>query len=87
MDVSRVVFVAEMYEQMLKRYGHEPKNCSSDIGGPLEATAHVLWMCGQLKRIALEDMDKACRWLGFIQGVLWTRGFYTIDEMREHNCG
>ena len=27
---------------------------------------------------------KACRWIGFVQGVLWSAGVYTIDEMREH---
>lgn len=32
-----------------------------------------------------ENMDKANRWLGFIQGVLWTTGLYSIEEMRDHN--
>ena len=29
--------------------------------------------------------EKIMRWLGFIQGVLFVRGIYTIDEMRAHN--
>lgn len=29
--------------------------------------------------------EKFMRWLGFVQGVLWVNGVYTIDEMREHN--
>ena len=28
--------------------------------------------------------DKYNRWLGFVQGVLWVSGIYTIDQMREH---
>jgi hypothetical protein len=30
-------------------------------------------------------MEKAMRWLGFIQGVLWSTGVRTIDQMREDN--
>lgn len=30
---------------------------------------------------------KAHRWLGFVQGVLWTQGIYTIDELRAHVSG
>ena len=29
--------------------------------------------------------EKGFRWLGFIQGVLWTQGVYTIEEMKNHN--
>lgn len=29
--------------------------------------------------------DKFHRWLGFLQGVLYCNGIYTVDEMREHN--
>lgn len=31
------------------------------------------------------SQDKAMRWLGFVQGVLYCKGVYTIEEMREHN--
>jgi hypothetical protein len=30
--------------------------------------------------------DKAMRWLGFIQGVLWVQRIYTIDELKLHNA-
>lgn len=29
--------------------------------------------------------EKAFRWLGFIQGVLWAEGVYSIDELKDHN--
>ena len=42
----------------------------------------VLWMCDQVDEMLLEDKtDKAMRWLGFIQGVLWTTGIRTIDAL------
>jgi hypothetical protein len=30
-------------------------------------------------------IDKAMRWLGFIQGVLCQSGIYTIEELKSHN--
>jgi len=29
--------------------------------------------------------EKLMRWIGFMQGVLWERGAYTIDELRKMN--
>jgi len=34
---------------------------------------------------AQAKLEKAMRWLGFIQGVLWATGVRTIDEMRADN--
>ena len=28
--------------------------------------------------------DKSSRWVGFMQGVLWAQGVFSIDEMRAH---
>ena len=30
------------------------------------------------------EREKLMRWLGFIQGVLWKEGIFTIDELRDH---
>ncbi len=43
---------------------------------------HILWMIDKLSEF---EKDKYNRWLGFIQGYLWTEGIYTINELREHN--
>src|SRR4030095_7725392 len=29
--------------------------------------------------------EKFMRWLGFMQGVLYAEGIFTIDQMKEHN--
>lgn len=36
---------------------------------------------------AIKRRDKLMRWLGFMQGVLWATGVYTIDQLKEHNRG
>ena len=30
-------------------------------------------------------MDKVYRWLGFIQGVLWSQRIYTLADLMDHN--
>jgi len=48
--------------------------------------AHVLWMCDEaVTFIADGKIDKAMRWLGFIQGALWVMGVSTIEESKRAN--
>lgn len=54
------------------------------------AKNHAVWMCIQAEKMTLypnpttEDWLKGNRWLGFIQGVLWLTGLFTINDMRRH---
>ena len=43
---------------------------------------HILEMIDKLAGL---ENDKYNRWVGFIQGYLWSNDIYTIDEMRMHN--
>jgi len=57
-----------------------------DLYHPEDVMGHLLWMCNEIEtKLADTDMSKADRWLGFIQGVLWSTSCATIDEMREMN--
>ena len=48
--------------------------------------AHCHNMLDQMEIFIQEGrMDKVFRWLGFIQGVLWAAGIYTVEEMANHN--
>lgn len=55
---------------------------------------HACWMCDQARGLFVgdagdvvnaENVRKAMRWLGCIQGILWCEGVYTIAQMREHS--
>jgi len=35
--------------------------------------------------IQQERIEKAMRWLGFIQGMLFMMGDFTVDELKSHN--
>jgi hypothetical protein len=43
---------------------------------------HLRWMLSVIPK--LEETDKANRWLGFVQGVMFDLAYYTIDELRAH---
>ena len=46
---------------------------------------HVVYGTGILKQLAFGNFELAERWLGFIQASLLALGFYSIEEMRQHN--
>lgn len=53
---------------------------------PQDGIRHLMFMC--LAGCGFVDagrIDKANRWLGFLQGVLWVTGFASIDEMKHWN--
>ncbi len=88
---------AEQIRLLLKSYfetitvqtgGEGPKAAHYDIRQPLRLMAlrHCLHMCKQIEQL-LEDEEhlKAHRWLGFVQGVLWMAGVFSINDMRKHN--
>lgn len=47
-----------------------------------ERSKHLEWMLTEIPKI--EDPEKRARWIGFVQGHMWTLGVFSIDEMREH---
>lgn len=51
-----------------------------------EQIRHLKWMVGEASGFAREGrLDKAQRWLGFVQGALWMVGLSTIEESKRAN--
>lgn len=47
---------------------------------------HIKWMLEEINLFLVEDrLDKAFRWLGFIQGAFWVDGTFSIEDMKTHN--
>lgn len=47
---------------------------------------HLMYCCGQIVLFIQEGRrEKAMRWLGFVQGALWTLSVATIDELGKMN--
>lgn len=48
--------------------------------------AHCHAMLDEMESFIKDNrMEKVFRWLGFIQGCLWTTKIYTIEEVKNHN--
>jgi len=53
------------------------------INSPWSELAHLRFMCVEAQKFV--DIEKAMRWLGFLQGVLWSRGFYSLNDLKNHS--
>ena len=56
-----------------------------DDGGKTEheQLEHIRWMCHQIHEfVPAGKIDKANRWIGFIQGVLFKMGRFTLEELK-----
>jgi len=55
----------------------------------LATLEHCHGMLDQMERMVAENtpgkMEKVFRWVGFIQGCLWSQGIYCLDELKQHN--
>ncbi len=52
------------------------------LGWQPPALSHARWMLDNMPDRQAEP-EKFHRWLGFVQGVMWESGIYTIDQFRE----
>jgi hypothetical protein len=47
---------------------------------------HLLFMCQEAQTfVDANRVEKAMRWLGFLQGTLWSHGYCTLDELKRHS--
>lgn len=81
MTTDKILEVVAIYSTHLHSQGFSPERHS------LSARCHLLWMCEEgIPGLVREGrIEKAMRWLGFVQGALWAMGEYSIEKLREHN--
>jgi hypothetical protein len=90
MIAPKAILILEGYEIEVRaraeRLAHEGALGKGQNRDELIPLKHVLSMLPKARRFFYDgEYDKGNRWLGFIQGVLWMEGIYTIDAMRRHN--
>ena len=55
-----------------------------EVNGP-GFLRHLLFMCGEIRVMLEEDRrEKVMRWLGFLQGALWSSGI-PLDTFKNQN--
>ncbi|MBI3627186.1 MAG: hypothetical protein HY220_00340 [Candidatus Sungbacteria bacterium] len=88
MTKAKVLAVIALYRERFEKEGigkiklaHDAIPASS--GQVLE---HCHAMLDQMVEFMAEGrLEKVFRWLGFIQGCFWRAGWYTLDELKDHN--
>lgn len=88
MTPEKMLEVVQIYRALLLHI--PPADGPYDqVPTPRGALAHVHGMLNKIEDFIAEAdpkaWDKANRWLGFLQGVLWMQGLYTLNQMRDHN--
>lgn len=93
MTPQQVRVALEKYATELEGLGVRPQRVNMEVTSPdiLAQRSHLLWMCLEAKTFVADEtpsaasLEKAMRWLGFLQGALWSLGVYSIDQMKDDN--
>ncbi|MBA4370605.1 MAG: hypothetical protein C0418_03380 [Coriobacteriaceae bacterium] len=85
----------DLYCKTLSDLGYDPVpypdidervGSSVSAGGKFDALNHAHWMCREARGFIRQNRrEKAYRWIGTIQGILWLGGVFSIAELRKHN--
>ena len=52
----------------------------------IDTTAHFKFMCDEAQSFVDQGrVEKAMRWLGFLQGALWMDDVFTLDDLKKHS--
>lgn len=83
MTNDQILNICEKYDNILIELGVDQALRETDVPGSLK---HIRWMLTEIpKQISLGKSEKANRWLGFIQGVLWIKDIASIRELKDDN--
>lgn len=93
MNGAKVVKVFEMYGIMLNQNDVVAEEMSEQMKYLLFRQVsrgivlrHIAYMCETAIGFVHDGhIEKAMRWLGFVQSALYFLGFYTIDDLKEHS--
>jgi hypothetical protein len=88
MDATRILSVVSDYQNKLLTRAVQPVQypMQKAVSDPKHTLAHAAWMLGNIRlQVVQGKLDKAQRWLGFVQALLWVHGVYTIAELKTHN--
>lgn len=92
MDNAKVNATFEQYRDLVFKEGyrcerHPPEKLlhpDREVA-KTQAMQHVFWMCEEALTWPAERLEKKFRWLGFVQGMLWSFGVSTVEEAKRDN--
>jgi hypothetical protein len=64
------------------------QDARSRPGSRITTLQHLLWMSLEGEKLVDQGrIEKAMRWLGWLQGVLWADGYMGLEEQKQINMG
>lgn len=76
--------IKEVASSLKAKIGTIPDSKISHVGNA--GKIHLLFMCDEVKlHVNAGNIQKANRWIGYIQGVLVSKRFATLDECKAMN--
>ncbi len=85
MTGEKIKEIVAKYDEILGRYGARSERNMSGVDLH-QRLNHLAWMCEQINNFVGENrLDKAFRWLGFIQGAFWAYGIQNIEDSKRDN--
>lgn len=88
MDGPKILEVIEGYRKHFIEKGIGVMDFPEDAlpGSEQEILAHCHGMLAKMEGFVREGrIEKAFRWLGFVQGCLWSTGQYSLEDLKNHN--
>lgn len=86
MDAEQILAAARKYEMYIHKCGVSQSTRNPDAPGHYARFGHMLWMCEQIPAFVVGGrIEKAMRWLGFLQGAFWALGHFSVDELKADN--
>lgn len=90
MTPQKILAVISEYENVFRALGITPGTTShDDLIGPdddADVLAHCYGMLAKIRMFVAEGRtEKVMRWLGFVQGCLWSHGIFTLAQLMEHS--
>jgi hypothetical protein len=83
---SKIDQTLTLYGERLTKLNIEPRQHESGGSSRISHLEHVAWMCTQVPTfLALGKVEKAHRWLGFVQGILFLYEVFSLADLKDHN--
>ena len=88
MKKNQFLEICQEYDELLKTEGYEIKLKEPFVCAEFanEDLCHIRWMLNEIPKMINDPckLEKSNRWIGFIQGVMWMKGYYSIEDMKGH---
>ncbi len=85
---EKVLQLLQLYDNLLTSQGCHRSRCENTAQSDDQRLFHARWMIDEMQQKAVREnwpRAKVNRWLGFIQGVLWSSNLVGILALRDQS--